>query len=100
MAIKSLGLNNLGKSFGLLSEISNPSFKFNCFALDKLTEGAKMHIAAGIDTFKIYIAPDKLAAKSIQEKLSSWGIRVGPLHAVEQPPPIQLEVCWKSTSRL
>ena len=79
MAIKSLGLNNLGKSFGLLSEISNPSFKFNCFALDKLTEGAKMHIAAGIDTFKIYIAPDKLAAKSIQEKLSSWGIRVGYL---------------------
>ena len=75
MAIKSLGLNNLGKSFGLLSEISNPSFKFNCFALDKLTEGAKMHIAAGIDTFKIYIAPDKLAAKSIQEKLSSWGLQ-------------------------
>ena len=79
MTIKPLELNNLGKNFGLLNDISNPNFKFNCYALDKLTDGAKMHIAASIGAFKIYIAPDKLAARSVQEKLTSWGIRVGYL---------------------
>ena len=80
MIIDSLKLNKLGEKYYLLSKIADKSFftkDLKCVLVNKVTDGAKIHIVAGLDCFKIFVSPDKLAARSTVEKLKSWGLRVG-----------------------
>ena len=80
MLIDSLKLNKLGEKYYLLSKIADKSFftkDLKCTIVNKVTDGAKIHIVSNLDCFKIFISPDKLAARSAVEKLKSWGLRVG-----------------------
>ena len=80
MLIDSLKLNKLGEKYYLLSKIADKSFftkDLKCTLVNKVTDGAKIHIVSNLDCFKIFISPDKLAARSAVEKLRSWGLRVG-----------------------
>ncbi len=73
-----LQLRNLGEKLALLEGVAAPKLadgKLSAVSVVRVTEGAKAHIISAIDCRKIVVTADALGAKSMAQRLVSWGVK-------------------------
>ena len=74
-----LQLKNLGEKLAGLEGIGArklPDPKLAGVSVLRVTDGAKAHIISALNCRRLVVAADALGAKSLSERLASWGARV------------------------
>lgn len=77
-----LQLKNLGEKLAKLEGIGAPRLpdpKLAAVSVVRVTEGAKAHIISALSCRRLVVTADALGAKSLAQRLASWGVRVNYL---------------------